>query len=103
MDKAIELDTTNTLAYFNRAILHSEQNHLNEAMADLNTVLRHEPGNALTLYNRSLISAQVGDFAAALSDMDRVININPNNVAGLLQPGRLLPGDGPLGRRPGGL
>jgi hypothetical protein len=48
MDKAIELDSTNTLAYFNRALLHSEQSHLNEAMADLNTVLRHEPGNALT-------------------------------------------------------
>ena len=80
MDKAIELDSTNTLAYFHRALLHSEQSHLNEAMADLNTVLRHEPGNALTLFNRSLISAQVGDFASALSDMDRVININPNNV-----------------------
>ena len=49
-------------------------------MADLNTVLRHEPGNALTLYNRSLIYMQVGEMEKALEDIDRVININPDNV-----------------------
>ena len=57
-----------------------EDKRYNEAMRDLNTVLKSEPGNALTLYNRSLIYAQVGDFERALDDMDRVININPGNV-----------------------
>ena len=49
-------------------------------MADLNRVLKDEPGNALTLYNRGLISAQLGAYEDALSDMDRVLNINPENV-----------------------
>ena len=80
MNKAISLDTTNTFAYFNRALMYYDQNNYNAAMADLNRVLRDEPGNALTLYNRSLISAQVGNFEDALADMDHVININPDNV-----------------------
>ena len=66
-NKAIDLDSTLTLA-------------LKEAMNDLNTVLKYEPGNALTLYNRSLLSAQVGDYDGALADMDRVLAINPGNV-----------------------
>ena len=80
MDKAIQLDTSNTFAYFNRALMYYEQYDYNSAMADLNRVLRDEPGNALTLYNRSLISAQVGNYEDALADMDHVININPENV-----------------------
>ena len=80
MDKAIELDTTNTFAYFNRAIMYYEQERYNEAMSDLNRVLRDEPGNALTLYNRGLINAQLGAYEDALDDMDRVLNINPENV-----------------------
>ena len=72
MDNAISLDTANTFAYFNRALMYDEKSRLNEAMADLNKVLEFEPGNALTLYNRSLIRAQVGDYANALEDMDRV-------------------------------
>ncbi len=80
MDLAIRMDTTNTFAYFNRALMYYDQNDYNSAMADLNRVLRDEPGNALTLYNRSLISAQVGNFEDALADMDHVININPDNV-----------------------
>ena len=80
LNRAIELDTTNTFAYFNRALLLYERHDYNGAMADFNTVLRHEPGNALTLYNRSLIYTQVGDYEKALEDIDRVININPDNV-----------------------
>lgn len=80
MDKAIGLDTTNTFAYFNRALMYYDQNNYNAAMSDLNRVLRDEPGNALTLYNRSLINAQVGNMEDALADMDHVININPENV-----------------------
>ena len=80
MDMAISLDSTSTFAYFNRAIMYYEQNNYNAAMADLDRVLKDEPGNALTLYNRSLIHAQVGNYEDALQDMDRVININPGNV-----------------------
>lgn len=80
MDKAISLDTTNTFAFFNRALMYYDQNDYNAAMKDLNRVLRDEPGNALTLYNRSLINAQVGNMEDALADMDHVININPENV-----------------------
>ena len=39
MDQAISLDTTNTFAYFNRAIMYYEQERYKEAMADLNKVL----------------------------------------------------------------
>jgi tetratricopeptide (TPR) repeat protein len=80
MDKAIELDTSNTFAYFNRAIMHYEQQNYKAAMDDLNRVLRDEPGNALTLYNRGLISANLGAYEDALGDMDRVLDINPDNV-----------------------
>jgi tetratricopeptide (TPR) repeat protein len=80
MDKAIDLDSTNTFAYFNRAIMHYEQQNYKAAMSDLNRVLKDEPGNALTLYNRGLISANLGAYEDALSDMDRVLEINPDNV-----------------------
>ena len=80
MNKAIELDTANTFAYFNRALMHYEQQDYTSAMSDLNRVLKDEPGNALTLYNRGLISANLGAYEDALSDMDRVLDINPDNV-----------------------
>ncbi len=76
----IDLDSTLTLAHFQRALVNAETGKLKEAMSDLNTVLKYEPGNALTLYNRSLLSAQVGDYDGALADMDRVLAINPGNV-----------------------
>ena len=79
-DKAIELDSTLTLAYFQRGLLQAETGELKGAMQDLDKVLKLEPGNALTLYNRSLLRARVGDFEGALADMDRVIAINPGNV-----------------------
>ena len=49
MNHAIEIDSTNTLAYFNRALLYYEIKDYNASMADLNRVLEEELGNALTL------------------------------------------------------
>ena len=80
LDLAIRLDSTNTFAYFNRALMYADSNNPKAAMDDLDRVLKEEPGNALTLYNRSLLKAQVGDFESALDEMDRVIGINPGNV-----------------------
>ena len=80
LNTAIALDSTNTFAFFNRAILKYEDNDITGSLADLDRVLQEEPGNALTLYNRGLIRAQVGDYHNALEDFDRVLNINPNNV-----------------------
>jgi len=74
------LDTTNTFAYFNRALIRHDKSQIQGALEDLNTVLEHEPGNALTLYNRAIIRAQIGDYNNALDDYDRVIAVNPNNV-----------------------
>ena len=80
LNTAIRLDSTNTYAIFNRAILKYEQKDIIGALTDLDKVLDEEPGNALTLYNRALIRAQVGDYTNAIDDYDRVLNINPNNV-----------------------
>jgi tetratricopeptide (TPR) repeat protein len=80
LDKAITLDSANTFAYFNRALLRYNNKNINGALSDLEKVLKEEPGNALTLYNRALIRSNIGDFDNALSDYDKVLEINPNNV-----------------------
>ena len=59
MNKAIDLDPDNTLAYFNRALMHFEKKNYALAMKDLDKVLEYEPGNALSLYNRSQIKMQL--------------------------------------------
>ena len=82
-EKAIDdlnLDSTNSFALFNRALVRYNSKDIMGALGDLEKVLTFDPGNALTLYNRALIRSQIGDYNNALEDYDRVISINPNNV-----------------------
>jgi tetratricopeptide (TPR) repeat protein len=80
LTSAISLDSTNTFAYFNRALVRYDNKNIMGALEDLERVLKLDPGNALTLYNRALIRSQIGDYNNAIDDYDRVISINPNNV-----------------------
>ena len=80
LNSALRLDSTNTFAYFNRALIKYDRLDIMGALEDINKVLEYDPGNALTLYNRALIRTQIGDYNNALDDYDRVLAVNPNNV-----------------------
>jgi len=56
LSKAIELYPEGLWNYLNRAECYIEMGLFNNAMTDINTVLRLEPGNEKALYLRSLIT-----------------------------------------------
>jgi len=80
MNKTIQLDSTQTLAYFSRALVRNSKKNINGALNDFNKVLSIEPQNALTLYNRALLRSSIGDYNNALNDYNSVAALNPNNV-----------------------
>jgi tetratricopeptide (TPR) repeat protein len=80
LNRAIILDSLNSFAYFNRALVKYNLKDINGSLLDLDKVITLDPDNAVTYYNRALIRSQIGDYNKALADYAKVIDINPNNV-----------------------
>jgi tetratricopeptide (TPR) repeat protein len=77
-DRVIELDSTNSLGYFNRAIVRSEIGDYNRALEDFNQVATYSPDNVLVYYNRAMLHTRLGDFEAAFNDYTRAIELYPD-------------------------
>ena len=76
--RAIALDSTNALTYFNRAILRTQIGDYNRALDDYNRVAFYSPNNVLVYYNRAALYAQLGDYEAAIRDYSRAIELYPD-------------------------
>jgi len=79
-NKAIDLDSTNSMAFFNRGLVYYDMKKYNNTMADFNSSIKLEPNNPVTLYNRAILRAQVRDLNNAVKDYDQVAKLSPKNV-----------------------
>jgi prepilin-type N-terminal cleavage/methylation domain-containing protein len=82
-DKAIELDSTNVGALFNRALLRNEVGDYHMAIGDLDNVLKIDPSMSEAMYQRGLINAHIGNNREAISDFTSIIERHPNFIPAL--------------------
>ena len=64
----IQLDSTNSLTYFNRAMLRTQIGDYNRALDDYDKVALYSPNNVLVYYTRAGVYAQLGELEKAIAD-----------------------------------
>ncbi len=80
LDKAINLQSDLTKAYFERALLLKEMGHKKSALLDYNSIVEMTGSNYREAFlNRGLTKIMLGDFAGALADLNKAIEDYPRN------------------------
>ncbi|MBI5219522.1 MAG: tetratricopeptide repeat protein [Bacteroidia bacterium] len=83
LNKAIKLDSTFLLGYYNRAMAFFQFNELDSALHDLNRLISiKKDSNSLSIeYNdRAMIKLNLRDFDGANMDFEKAISLNPNSA-----------------------
>lgn len=76
--KAVELNPSEALTYFNRSLLYTRINHYSDAITDLNTAIKLQPNAAIMYVKRALAKYASQDNAGALQDVESAIELNQN-------------------------
>lgn len=76
---AIRQDSTNSSAYYARAIYFARIDDLKLAMADIETAIRMEPEDSTYLALRGDLRHRANDHNGALADYDRAIALDPDD------------------------
>ena len=79
--KAIAVDGSNHVAYYNRGRIYETEGKLDEAMADYNRLLEIKPDHNQTLQLRGSLRLRTGQIADALADFNRHIELVPTHKA----------------------
>ena len=79
-DRAIELDSKATLAYYHRANLHYGKARYDQALADYNAVLSQDPGFDWAYHVRGWIYYRRQDYDKALADYQTAIKLVPTET-----------------------
>jgi len=78
--KAIELNTNNFEAYYNRGLSKDKLQNYSGAISDYSTAIKLNPNFEDAYYNRGNVKAKkLNDFKGAIADYDKVIGLNPND------------------------
>ncbi|MBK8847764.1 MAG: tetratricopeptide repeat protein [Bacteroidetes bacterium] len=73
----LQIDSTNSMAYYNLATIRIEQNKLPEAVGYLQESVQHSPNNIEALNDLAALLAQQGQYVQALDYCNRILSINP--------------------------
>lgn len=79
LKKAIEMDPTNPMAYFERGRLYLRLGKFDEAITEFNLAINYDPNFAPAWSVRGVAWAQKQQFNQAIADMKKAIEIQPNN------------------------
>ena len=74
----LQLDSTNSFTYFNRAILRTQIGDYNRALDDFDRVALYSPGNVQVYYLRAMLKTRLGDLEGAERDYTRAIELYPD-------------------------
>lgn len=78
LNRAVRLQPTLTVAYFERALVYKELGELEAALGDYSSIIMLEGVAHLpSLLNRALTLKKLGKFTAALNDLDFLIQLAP--------------------------
>ena len=82
LDRAIQLNSEMTKAYFDRALLYKKLGEKERAIEDYNQVLKIQGKSfySQALLNRGLTKKMAGDFEGALADLNHIIEEYPDNA-----------------------
>lgn len=81
IDRAIELQSDFSAAYFVRAGLHKILGDTGAALDDYNQIIDFHGADSLeALFNRGLTRKMMGDFRGALADLNLVLNALPDEA-----------------------
>ena len=78
LSQAIELDPRFTLALKSRGAAYLKLDQVQEAIADMNTVIAIAPDNARAFHMRGLAHDKSGKFNKALDDFNQALELNPD-------------------------
>ena len=74
LDEAVELDPTLVAARYQRAVLLLEQNRIDEALADVNAIIKVKPDHLKAHYTRGFVRLHLGDNVGAAKDFSMVLD-----------------------------
>ncbi len=77
-NESLQLYPEYAIAYYNRGILHMEQNELSSAIADYTRAIEINPRDPEFYNNLANVYVKKQDFATALANYDRAISLFPN-------------------------
>jgi tetratricopeptide (TPR) repeat protein len=78
LSQAIELDPQFTLALKSRGAAYLKLDKVQEAIADINAVIKIAPDNARAFHMRGLAYAKAGNYDKALGDFNQALELNPD-------------------------
>jgi tetratricopeptide (TPR) repeat protein len=78
-DKAIEIDSTLYLIFYNRAHLKEKLKDYNSSLIDYNRTIALDTNNFKAFYNRALVKTELNDIKGAISDYTKTISLDPKN------------------------
>jgi tetratricopeptide (TPR) repeat protein len=76
LDKAIELDSNNELAYYDRGSYYYTHNEIRKALEDFNNVIQLNPECYEAYYKRGYILYELDSYELAKSDFVRAIDLH---------------------------
>ena len=87
LDRAIELDKGNSVAFALRAMLSAEAEEYDAALDDLNRAIRLDPEQPAFYINRGLIYYNKNNLRSAMADYDQAIELDPHSTTALYNRG----------------
>jgi len=77
---ALQLDSVNTFALFQKALLETDEEKYTVALKDMNRMIELAPYSTSAYFNRAMLKSKMKDYYGAINDYNAVININPEHI-----------------------
>lgn len=78
--KVIELDQSNSEAYYNRACCYYNLKDTAKSMADYNKAIELDPDYADAYFNRALLKDYLNDREGACADWEKAVKLGKANI-----------------------
>ena len=78
-DRVLQLDSTNSFTYFNRAILRTQIGDYNRALDDFDRVALYSPGNVQVYYLRAMLKTRLATSKAPSATTPGPSNSTPTS------------------------
>lgn len=90
LNAAIERDSNDLVALYQRGKFFQESQNFENAMADFNKVIERDPQFARALFRRSFLWMRTNDHRRALADLDEAVRLEPTYAPSHFHRGALL-------------
>ncbi len=77
-NKAISLDKSNKLGFWNRGLVHFSLGNLDKAIQDYNKSIKLDSTLYFVFYNRAMIYSEMGNYNLAVRDYNTSLTLNPD-------------------------